>query len=135
MTALVMEFSATHGTSLFSQLLKATKASPVKRVKGKALRILPDGPHVLTLIDGRPVTISAGAVILASGGVQGLYEFTDAPANLTGEGHVMALEAGASLIDMEFVQFYPLALAEENGPTVFIYPDFPEQTRIVNDDD
>jgi aspartate oxidase len=45
----------------------------------------------------------------------------------------MALEAGGSLIDMEFMQFYPLALAEEGKPTVFIYPDFPATTRLVND--
>jgi aspartate oxidase len=128
-----MEFSATHGTSLFSQLLKATKASTVKRLKGKALQILPDGPFVVALMDGKVVTISAGAVILASGGVQGIYKFTDAPENLTGEGHIMALEAGASLIDMEFIQFYPLALVEENLPTIFIYPDFPENTHLFND--
>ncbi len=133
MTAIVMEFSATHGTSLFSQLLKAVKATPIDRVKGTALHILPDGPGVQALIRGRLVTIMASAVILCTGGVQGLYEFTDSPRTLTGDGLAMALETGASLIDMEFMQFYPLALAEEGLPTVFIYPDFATTTRIVND--
>ncbi len=133
MTAIVMEFSATHGTSLFTQLLKAVKATSIDRVKGTALHILPDGPGVQALISGRLVTIVASTVILGTGGVQGLYEFTDSPQTLTGDGLAMALEAGASLIDMEFMQFYPLALAEEGLPTVFIYPDFATTTRIVND--
>ena len=133
MTAIVMEFSATHGTSLFTQLLKAVKATSIDRVKGTALHILSDGPGVQALISGRLVTIVASTVILGTGGVQGLYEFTDSPQTLTGDGLAMALEAGASLIDMEFMQFYPLALAEEGLPTVFIYPDFAATTRIVND--
>ena len=134
MTAIVMEFSATHGTSLFSQLLKAVKASDIERVKGTALHILADGEGVQALIGDRLVTIRAGAMILCTGGLQGLYEFTDSPQTLTGDGLAMAMEAGAALVDMEFMQFYPLALAEEGKPTVFIYPDFPSTTRLVNDD-
>ncbi len=133
MTAIVMEFSATHGTSLFSQLLKAVKASDIDRVKGTALHILPGGAGVQALIAERLVTIRTGAMILCTGGLQGLYEFTDSPQTLTGDGLAMALEAGAALVDMEFMQFYPLALAEEGRPTVFIYPDFPATTRLVND--
>ncbi|MEE8444344.1 MAG: FAD-dependent oxidoreductase [Alphaproteobacteria bacterium] len=132
MTSVVMEFSSTHGTALFSRLLAALKASPVRRIKGAALHLHPDGPAVQALTGGRPMTIACGAVILATGGVQGLYEFTDVPATLIGDGQAMALEAGASLVDMEFIQFYPLALAEEGAPTIFIYPDFPEGTRITN---
>lgn len=132
MTSVVMEFSATHGTSLFTGLLKAVTAAPIERVRGEALRILPEGPTVAAIIDGRPVSITAGAIVLATGGVQGLYEFTDNPPGIVGDGQALALEAGAALIDMEFIQFYPLALAEEGLPAIFIYPDFPPGGRIVN---
>ncbi len=132
MTSVVMEFSATHGTSLFSGSLKAVLAESIQRDKGTALKISPDGSSVIALIDGDFAWISTKAIVLATGGVQGLYEFTDNPPSLIGDGHAMALEAGAALTDMEFIQFYPLALAEEGAPAIFIYPDFPPGGRIVN---
>ena len=135
-TTIVMEFSSTHGTRLFSKLLHAVGASAnIDRIKGTALQLLPDGRGAQALmLNGQIATIHSNAVILATGGTQGLYEFTDSPQILTGDGLSMALEAGATLVDMEFIQFYPMALAEEDKPTVIIYPDFPVTSRIVNDD-
>ena len=132
MSSVVMEFSATHGTSLFSAALKAVKASAVRRLKGTAVRIHGEGPVVIALVDGRLIRIHAASVIIASGGVQGLYEFTDSPAGILGSGLAMALEAGARAVDMEFIQFYPLALAEPGTPAIFIYPDFPPGAKILN---
>jgi succinate dehydrogenase/fumarate reductase flavoprotein subunit len=51
--------------------------------------------------------ISAKAVILATGGAGMIYERTNNTADVTGDGYSLALEAGAGLVDMEFVQFYP----------------------------
>lgn len=134
MTALMMEFSSTHGTALYAQLRKAVNASDkIRRVKGSAIVLEPGSTTVGALIDGKPVTIAARAIILATGGVQGLYEFTDNPETLTGDGHGMALQAGAELIDMEFMQFYPLAVREEGTPTIFLYPDFPRFAKLIND--
>mgnify|MGYP000297473841 CR=1 FL=1 len=95
MTGLMMEFSSTHGTALFSQLRKAVKSSSVRRIKGSALSLQREGPSVWADLDGSPVKIAARAVILATGGMQGVYEFTDTPQNLLGDGQSMALEAGA----------------------------------------
>jgi succinate dehydrogenase/fumarate reductase flavoprotein subunit len=53
------------------------------------------------------VTIKANAVILCSGGMMKMFRRTTAPNNNTGDGVGMALRAGARVIDMEFVQFYP----------------------------
>jgi succinate dehydrogenase/fumarate reductase flavoprotein subunit len=53
------------------------------------------------------IRISAKAVILATGGAGMIYERTNNTADVTGDGYGLALEAGASLVDMEFVQFYP----------------------------
>ncbi|HEY7169188.1 MAG TPA: FAD-binding protein, partial [Candidatus Binatia bacterium] len=54
------------------------------------------------------VTIAAKAVILAAGGLTKLYERNSASANMAGEAYAMALRAGAELVDMEFVQFFPI---------------------------
>lgn len=48
--------------------------------------------------------ISAGAVILATGGAGNLYSLTTNPPGITGDGYVLACRAGARLSDMEFVQ-------------------------------
>lgn len=61
-----------------------------------------------SVADGRPVSISAGAVILATGGLTRLYRRNSASANMGGDGHALALRAGAELMDMEFVQFFPI---------------------------
>jgi succinate dehydrogenase/fumarate reductase flavoprotein subunit len=53
------------------------------------------------------VMIKAAAVILCMGGMTKMFRRTSAPNNLAGEGLGMALRAGARLVDIEFVQFYP----------------------------
>jgi L-aspartate oxidase len=54
--------------------------------------------------------VTAPAVLLATGGVGGLYETTTNPAVATADGWALALRAGATLADVEFVQFHPTAL-------------------------
>lgn len=54
------------------------------------------------------VLLRAKTVILACGGAGNLYLNTDNPTGMTGDGYAIALDAGAALMDMEFVQFYPL---------------------------
>ena len=62
----------------------------------------------LNLIDGQVVTFQAKAVILAAGGLTKLYARNSASANMGGEAYALALWAGAELVDMEFVQFFPI---------------------------
>lgn len=54
-----------------------------------------------------PVTIAANAVILCSGGMMKMFSRTTAPNNNSGDGVGIALRAGAQIIDIEFLQFYP----------------------------
>jgi succinate dehydrogenase/fumarate reductase flavoprotein subunit len=60
------------------------------------------------LASGAPVTIAAKATIVATGGLTRLYRRNSASANMGGDGYALTLRAGAPLIDMEFVQFFPI---------------------------
>ena len=59
---------------------------------------------------GRFVTIEAPSVILATGGIGKSFKVTSNSWEYTGDGHALALRAGASLINMEFVQFHPTGM-------------------------
>lgn len=59
---------------------------------------------------GRHVLFSAPAVVLATGGIGKSFQVTSNSWEYTGDGHALALRAGASLVDMEFVQFHPTGM-------------------------
>ncbi|WP_272886799.1 L-aspartate oxidase [Phenylobacterium aquaticum] len=65
---------------------------------------------VVVVHNGRPLEITAPAVVLATGGIGGLYGVTTTPAELQGEGLALAALAGAVIGDPEFVQFHPTAI-------------------------
>ncbi|MDO5684021.1 MAG: L-aspartate oxidase [Propionibacteriaceae bacterium] len=60
--------------------------------------------------DGRIGEISSPAVVLAAGGIGQLWSLTTNPAVATGDGIAAALRAGATIRDIEFVQFHPTIL-------------------------
>jgi succinate dehydrogenase / fumarate reductase flavoprotein subunit len=59
---------------------------------------------------GRFVLFKTKAVILATGGIGKAYKVTSNSWEYTGDGHALAYDAGADLIDMEFVQFHPTGM-------------------------
>jgi len=59
---------------------------------------------------GRFITFEAPAVVLATGGIGKSFKVTSNSWEYTGDGHAMALRAGANLINMEFVQFHPTGM-------------------------
>jgi succinate dehydrogenase / fumarate reductase flavoprotein subunit len=59
---------------------------------------------------GRFVLFSAPAVILATGGIGKSFKVTSNSWEYTGDGHALALRAGAALVNMEFVQFHPTGM-------------------------
>ncbi|MDH4246501.1 MAG: fumarate reductase/succinate dehydrogenase flavoprotein subunit [Deltaproteobacteria bacterium] len=59
---------------------------------------------------GKYVMFRAKSVVLATGGIGKCYRITSNSWEGTGDGHALALRAGASLIDMEFVQFHPTGM-------------------------
>jgi succinate dehydrogenase flavoprotein subunit len=66
------------------------------------------GAVALHLGSGAAVVISAKATVLATGGLTRLYRRNSASLNMGGDGYALALRAGAPLLDMEFVQFFPI---------------------------
>ncbi len=64
---------------------------------------------------GLPVVFPAKAVILATGGIGRGFRVTSNSWEYSGDGHALAYEAGAELIDMEFVQFHPTGMVWPPG--------------------
>ncbi len=59
---------------------------------------------------GEFVLFEAPAIVLATGGVGKSYKVTSNSWEYTGDGHALALRAGATLINMEFLQFHPTGM-------------------------
>jgi succinate dehydrogenase / fumarate reductase flavoprotein subunit len=59
---------------------------------------------------GRFIAWQAPSVVLATGGIGKSYKVTSNSWEYTGDGHSLALHAGASLVNMEFVQFHPTGM-------------------------
>ncbi len=78
-------------------------------------RLLKDGDRVSGAVaywreSGNLVVFAAKAVVLATGGVGKAFAVTSNSWEYTGDGHALAYEAGAELIDMECVQFHPTGM-------------------------
>lgn len=65
---------------------------------------------------GSPRVLRSSRVVIATGGLGGLYLHSTNPAGALGQGLVMAARAGAALADLEFVQFHPTALDVAQDP-------------------
>jgi succinate dehydrogenase/fumarate reductase flavoprotein subunit len=81
---------------------------------------------------GRPFSVRAGAVVLAAGGAGALYLRNDNQKSALGQGYAMAFEAGLALWDMEFIQYYPVVMAQERLPAMMLNSPHPEGSRIIN---
>jgi L-aspartate oxidase len=70
--------------------------------------------------DGAEAIVRARATLLATGGAGQVFAETTNPPVATGDGVAMAWRAGAALLDMEFVQFHPTALAIHGAPRFLV---------------
>ena len=80
--------------------------------------------------DGAPFIVRCGAVILATGGVGQLFRYSFNPPGNTGDGYAMALRAGASLLNMEFMQ-QGIATTWPHQGIVMLY-EMEEPYRLLN---
>lgn len=81
---------------------------------------------------GEPLEIDAPAVILAAGGAGAVWRRHDNQKRIMGQGYALAAQAGLPLLDMEFVQFYPLVLADPGLPALIVYPPFAREARLTD---
>ena len=84
------------------------------------VRLLKDGDRVVGAFaywreQGRFVLLKAKAVVIASGGIGKAWPITSNSWECTGDGMALAYEAGADLLDMEFVQFHPTGMVWPPG--------------------
>lgn len=104
------------GREIMRAVVAAAFASPLveSRAGVRARALLQDAEGrvrgAITEYKGRFFQVTADAVILATGGLGGLYGVTTTPAEVRGEGMGLAALAGAVIADPEFVQFHPTAI-------------------------
>ena len=84
-------------------------------MEATVVRLLRDGDRVAGALaydreKGRFKLLAAGAVVMATGGVGRAFSITSNSWEYTGDGHALAYDAGAELMDMEFVQFHPTGM-------------------------
>ena len=102
--AIMLAVSAKARTSAHIQIREHVRAlALLTDITGRVRGVLAD-------VAGRRTEITAAAVILATGGLGGLYAVTTNPTQVRGEGLALAALAGAQIVDPEFVQFHPTAI-------------------------
>lgn len=78
-------------------------------------RLLKDGGRISGALgywreSGRMVLFRAKAIVIATGGLGKVFSITSNSWEGTGDGHSLAMQAGADMVDMEFVQFHPTGM-------------------------
>jgi L-aspartate oxidase len=104
------------GAAIMRALVAAVAATPsITVIEGlEARRLLVDDRGIAGVLAAGPWSaclLPTRRVVLATGGLGGLYAQTTNPLGAIGQGIALAARAGAVLADMEFVQFHPTALA------------------------
>ncbi|TCC49051.1 L-aspartate oxidase [Kribbella capetownensis] len=102
------------GAEVHRALRSAVQLAGVQTITGRTVGLIQSDTGriggVLVEAGGQISQIDARAVVLATGGIGNAYLASTNPSTVCGDGIALALRAGASLVDMEFVQFHPTAL-------------------------
>jgi len=109
------------GRELMRALVAAARATPsIEMLEGfEARRIVVEDNSVRGLLavgPAGPALLATDKVVVATGGIGGLYEASTNPPGSFGQGLMLAARAGAVLADLEFVQFHPTALDVAKRP-------------------
>lgn len=108
------------GREIMRAVTEAVHATPsITVLIGTARQVMTvDGAitGVVALSAEGPMLLPTQRVVMATGGLGGLFQHTTNPSGALGDGLALAARAGAALADMEFVQFHPTALDEGSSP-------------------
>jgi L-aspartate oxidase len=113
------------GRELMRALIAAARATPSIAILDsfEARRLLVEDNAVRGLIaigPSGPAVFATDKVVIATGGIGGLYAESTNPLGSFGQGLALAARAGAVLADMEFVQFHPTALDVPTRPVPLV---------------
>jgi L-aspartate oxidase len=103
----------TSGREIMQAIVTAVRATPsITVLEAEAHRLIAGSriEGVALSRDGRSFTLSTGLVLLATGGLGGLWRHTTNPPGAIGQGLGLAARAGVPLVDLEFMQFHPTAV-------------------------
>jgi len=127
------------GREVMRALIAAVRQTPsitvLERAEARRL-IVEDGTVcgvVMASANGN-MAIATRAVVLATGGVGGLYDVSTNPLGSFGQGLALAARAGAAFRDLEFVQFHPTALQAATRPAPLITEAVRGEGAILVDD-
>jgi L-aspartate oxidase len=115
----ILHVDATTGRAILPRFLDHLEGHPnvELRTDTAALELLTHEGRVHGAVlerGGEWAPCFAGATVLATGGIGDCYAASTNPAGATGDGIAMAALAGADITDMEYVQFHPTVLADED---------------------
>ncbi len=98
--------------ALREQVAGASHVEALPRMRAVALLRGPGGTGGVMArgVDGKPITVRARDIVVATGGIGALYQRTTNPTSARGDGLAMALAAGVRCADLASVQFHPTAL-------------------------
>lgn len=107
--------------ALISRVRETASITIIERIAAREL-IVEDNAvaGVLANTHCGPVLFASDRVVIASGGIAGLFQYGTNPAGSFGQGLALAAKAGAVLADLEFVQFHPTALDAPGFPLKLI---------------
>ena len=107
------------GAEIMRALIAAVRATPsITVLHATARHIFTDDAGVTGVLASageQVMHLPASRVLLATGGIGGLFRYSTNPPSAIGQGLILAADAGARLKHLEFIQFHPTAL-DSNGP-------------------
>lgn len=108
------------GETIMRALIAQVQNCPsITLVRARVGRILTNESGVAgvqILKDGQVTVLASSHVVLATGGIGGLFRYSTNPVGAIGHGLILAMQLGAVLRDLEFIQFHPTALAIAGAP-------------------
>jgi len=105
------------GWAILQALLQAVRADGrIEWIDARAAQLLTEGPRVTGIRTDQGREVEGDRMVLATGGACGIFGRRTGPDRAVGEGMALAWDAGAALVDLEFVQFHPTALDAQGQP-------------------
>lgn len=112
------------GAEIVRALRAAVATREITRVRERAIALsFDEGGSCAGVVTGTPEEphpLAAEAVLIATGGAGALWSATTNAAGATADGIALAVEAGAQIADLEFMQFHPTALATPGAQRVLL---------------